>query len=180
VVVDAGVSGKTLKRPALQEALTRLHPKKRDAAGLVVAKLDRLSRSLSDFAGLLDLAQKRNWSVVAIDLGVDTSTSTGELVANVMASVAQWERRVIGERTSAALQSAKRAGQKLGRPVALAPDTADRVLALRAEGLSFARIAERLNAEGVPAALGGVWHTSTVSKTLARLTRAAENAAPAA
>lgn len=83
--------------------------------GIVVAKLDRLSRSVSDFAGVLELARTRKWALVAIDLGVDTSTPTGELVANVMMSVAQWEHRVIGERTSAAMQAAKRQGRHMGR-----------------------------------------------------------------
>nr|WP_229383781.1 recombinase family protein [Microbacterium allomyrinae] len=99
---DEGMSGKSLERPALQHALAELDARR--AGVLVVSKLDRLSRSVADFAGLLERAQRRRWSVVAIDLGIDTSTSAGELVANVMAAVAQWERRVIGERTSAALR----------------------------------------------------------------------------
>lgn len=168
---DAGVSAKSLDRPALQEALERLHPKRRDVAGIVVAKLDRLSRSVHDFSGLLALSQKRGWSVVAIDLGVDTSTPTGKLVANVMMSVAEWEREIIGQRTSAALQIAKRNGVKLGRPSTLPEPSAARLLALRAEGHAFGRIAEQLNEEGYPAALGGEWHPSTVGKAYARLTR---------
>jgi DNA invertase Pin-like site-specific DNA recombinase len=81
---------------------------------------------------VLELARARKWALVAIDLGVDISTPTGELVANVMMSVAQWERRVIGERTSAAMQAAKRQGRHMGRVFALPSSTADRVLALRA------------------------------------------------
>lgn len=96
--VDEGLSAKSLARPQLQAALTRLHviPKRRDVDGIVVAKLDRLSRSVHDFSGILKLASARKWAVVAIDLGVDTSTPTGKLVANVMMSVAEWEREVIG------------------------------------------------------------------------------------
>jgi DNA invertase Pin-like site-specific DNA recombinase len=71
---DAGVSAKSLDRPQWQAALARLHPKKRDVQGIVVAKLDRLSRSVQDFSGLLKLADARRWSLVAIDLGVGTST----------------------------------------------------------------------------------------------------------
>lgn len=178
--VDEGKSAKNLDRPELQAALQRLHPmpKKRDADGLVIAKLDRLSRSVPDFAGVLELARARRWSLVAIDLGVDTSTPTGELIANVMMSVAQWERRIIGERTSAALQIAKRNGVKLGRPATLPDTAAVRLLALRQSGLPFSKIAAALNTEGIPAALGGVWHTSTVAKAHARLTKRAS--APAA
>lgn len=172
--VDEGASGKSLDRPALQEALSRLHPKKRDVDGLVVAKLDRLSRSVADFAGLLELAQKRGWSVVAIDLGVDTSTATGELVANVMASVAKWERRVIGERTSAALQAAKRRGVQLGRPRTLPATSEARLLELRAEGLTLEKVAAQLNAEGVPTGREGRWHASTVSRVETRHRNATE------
>lgn len=178
--VDEGKSAKNLDRPALQEALTRLHPKKRDVDGLVVAKLDRLSRSVADFAGLLELALRRKWNLVAIDLGVDTSTAVGELVANVMAAVSQWERRIIGERTSAAMQVAQRNGVKLGRPVALPDASATRLLELKQSGLSIAKVTAQLNAEGVPAALGGQWHPSTVTKALNRLTREAASAPRAA
>jgi DNA invertase Pin-like site-specific DNA recombinase len=112
---DEGLSAKSLDRPQLQAALARLHvlPKRRDVDGIVVAKLDRLSRSVHDFSGLLKLAAARRWSVVAIDPGVDTSTPTGKLVANVMMSVAEWEREVIGERTSVAMQAAKRQGRHM-------------------------------------------------------------------
>jgi DNA invertase Pin-like site-specific DNA recombinase len=165
---DEGVSGKTLDRPQLQLALARLAERRSDVSGLVVAKLDRLSRSVADFAGLLERAQRQHWSVVAIDLGVDTSTSAGELVANVMASVARWERRVIGERTSAALRAAQRRGVKVGRPRALSRDAEGRLYELRALGLSFARVAAQLNTEAVPTAHGGSWHASTVARILNR------------
>lgn len=178
---DAGVSAKSLDRPQLQAALQRLHPKKRDVQGIVVAKLDRLSRSVHDFSGLLALANTRKWSVVAIDLGVDTSTPTGRLVANVMMSVAEWEREIIGARTSAAMQAAKRQGKQIGRAATPLPaTTTDRLLALRAEGLSAARIADRLNAEGITTALGSRWYVSTVTTALTRLTKEPASAPRAA
>ena len=169
---DAGFSAKDKNRPALQSALARLHqsPKTRDAAGIVVAKLDRLSRSVHDFSGLLLLANARKWSVVAIDLGVDTSTPTGKLVANVMMSVAEWERDIIGERTIAALQAARRRGVQLGRPSLLASATADRLLVLRA-GRTLAGTAEVLNAEGHTTATGEPWSFNTVAKAHKRLTQ---------
>lgn len=170
---DAGLSAKNMDRPALQAALARLHPKNRDVAGIVVAKLDRLSRSVVNFGRMLELARSRKWSLVAIDLGVDTTTATGRLVANVMMAVAEWERDTIGERTSAAMQAAKRQGKRITRGPLLPEATAQRVLALRAEGLSIKRIAAQLNAEGTPAAMGGVWHPSAVSRTIERLSRAA-------
>ncbi|GAA1997287.1 recombinase family protein [Microbacterium pumilum] len=167
--VDEGLSAKSLDRPQLQAALTRLHPKKRDVAGLLVAKLDRLSRSVHDFSGLLKLANARKWSVVAIDLGVDTSTPTGKLVANVMMSVAEWEREIIGERTSAAMQAARRQGKTFGFPSALDPATGARLVELRAS-LTLAGTADALNAEGLTTATGGQWNANTVAKVHKRLT----------
>ena len=178
---DAGLSAKSLDRPQLQAALARLHvpPKRRDVDGIVVAKLDRLSRSVVDFAGVLELARARKWAMVAIDLGVDSSTPTGELVANVMMSVAQWERRVIGERTSAAMQAAKRAGRHMGRVSVLPQSTGERLMTLRSTH-TLASTAAQLNAEGRTTASGGLWSVGTVAKVQQRLTIAAVGPPPEA
>ncbi len=169
---DAGLSAKSLDRPQLQAALDRLStpPKRRDVDGIVVAKLDRLSRSVVDFAGVLERARARQWSLVAIDLGVDTSTATGEMVANVMMAVAQWERRVIGERTSAAMQAAKRQGKHMGRHSALPEETGARLLELR-RTRTLAATADALNAEGYVTAMGTPWDEHKVCKTQHRLAR---------
>lgn len=159
-LVDEGRSGGTLNRPALSEALDRLDAGEADA--LVVAKLDRLSRSVLDFARITERAKRKGWAVVALDVDVDMTTPTGELVANITSSVAQWERRIIGARTSEALQARKAAGVRLGRPVELANEVRQRIAAERAAGDSLRAIADRLNAEGVPTARGGRWHASTV------------------
>jgi DNA invertase Pin-like site-specific DNA recombinase len=159
-LVDEGRSGGTLNRPALSEALDRLDAGEADA--LVVAKLDRLSRSVLDFARITERAKRKGWAVVALDVDVDMTTPSGELVANITSSVAQWERRIIGARTSEALQARKAAGVRLGRPVELADEVRQRIAAERAAGDSLRTIADRLNAEGVPTARGGRWHASTV------------------
>lgn len=166
---DAGLSAKSLDRPQLQAALARLHVglKRRDVDGIVVAKLDRLSRSVVDFAGVLELARSKKWALVAIDLGVDTSTPTGELIANVMMSVAQWERRVIGERTSAAMQAAKRQGRHMGRKSALPTSTSARLLSLRATHTLKATAAQ-LNTEGLTTATGAQWSANAVGKVQTR------------
>ena len=91
------LSGRTMRRPGLQRALGACRA--RDVDGIAVGKLDRLSRSLVDFAALLAEAQAGSWNLVALDLGVDLSTPSGEVLANIMASAAQWERRLIGIRT---------------------------------------------------------------------------------
>jgi DNA invertase Pin-like site-specific DNA recombinase len=169
--VDEGLSAKSLDRPQLQAALNGLQvlPKRRDVDGIVVAKLDRLSRSVHDFSGLLKLAAARRWSVVAIDLGVDTSTPTGKLVANVMMSVAEWEREIIGERTSLAMQAAKRQGRHMGRVSTLPQATGERLLGLRATR-TLVGTAEQLNAEGLTTATGTAWSPNAVAKVQKRLT----------
>lgn len=163
---DAGASGKSTNgRPGLAAALAALD--RHDADALIVAKLDRLSRSLIDAAGILERARKRGWAVVALDLGVDTTTPAGELVANVMASVAQWERRAIGQRTKDALAMKRAQGVQLGRPRTMAPGIRERIRQERAAGRTLTRIADGLNADGVPTAQGGArWHASTVRYAL--------------
>src|SRR5262245_61174449 len=79
-IEDAGYSAKDLKRPGMQEALRALEAG--EAKALVVAKLDRLSRSMLDFAALMATAQKQSWVLVALDCAVDTSTPAGQAMAH--------------------------------------------------------------------------------------------------
>ena len=94
---DGGVSGGTLERPALKRLLADIE------AGLVnvvvVYKIDRLSRSLMDFAKLVDVFERQNVTFVSVTQSFNTSTSMGRLTLNVLLSFAQFEREVIGERT---------------------------------------------------------------------------------
>src|SRR5207244_1141151 len=115
------------------------------ADGIVVAKLDRLSRSLQDFVGLIALAKKQKWHVVALDLGIDTSTSTGRLVANIMASVAEWEREAIGTRTREGMAAKKAQGVQMGKPSRTTLAVRARILHERSAGASLSKIADRLN-----------------------------------
>lgn len=154
---DAGASGKSLKgRPGLLAALEAVESGSAEA--LVVSKLDRLSRSVVDFAGLVARAQKRGWALVALDLGLDMTTPAGGLVANVMASVAEWERRVIGERTAAALAAKRAQGVRLGRPREVSEEADARILELHRCAYRPAEIARLLNCEGVetPVEVAGI------------------------
>jgi DNA invertase Pin-like site-specific DNA recombinase len=100
---------------------------------------------------------------------VDTSTPVGELVANVMASVAQWERRAIGARTKEALAARRREGVRLGRPPSIPDDVRARIAELRAQGLTLRAIANELNTAGVPTARGArAWAPETIRKALVR------------
>lgn len=177
-LTDEGRSGGNLRRPALLDALGRLDRGEADV--LVVSKLDRLSRSVLDFASIAEQAKRRGWSVVALDVDVDTTTPTGELVANITSSVAQWERRIIGARTAEAMQAMKARGVRLGRPVNLPDEVRNRIAADREAGLSLRAIVEALNAEAVPTARNGRWYASTVRAVLEslRLDSAATVATP--
>lgn len=165
---DAGASGRTLNRPGVAAALGAVGSG--EASVLVVAKLDRLSRSLLDFAGLMDRARHQGWNLVALDLGIDLSTPAGEFLASVMASAAQWERRIIGQRTREALAAKRESGIRLGRPVSLSERVEDRIILERTTGASLQTIADGLNADGVPTAQGGQrWYPSTVQAVVRRL-----------
>jgi DNA invertase Pin-like site-specific DNA recombinase len=165
IAEDIG-SGKNLKRPGIKAALDALAAG--DAKALVVAKLDRLSRSMLDFAGIMATAQKQSWALVALDVAVDTTTPSGEAMAHMLATFAQFERRLISERTKAALAQKRANGVRLGGVPEIDPAVEARILRERAEGIPFRAIAERLNGEGVPTARGGRWHVSTVQRVLAR------------
>ncbi len=152
-VVDAGHSAKDLNRPALTAALARLNARQADV--LMVAKLDRLSRSVHDFSGLVKEANRRGWSVVCLDVGVDTSTPNGKFMATVTAGIAELERELIGQRTRDALAAKKAAGVRLGRPQVLPEAVVRRVIDEREAGRSWQAIADGLTADAVPTARGG-------------------------
>src|SRR5690606_22634248 len=110
--------------------------------------------------------KKQGWAVVLLDLGVDTGTPNGKLVAGLMAQVAEWERELIGARTRDALAAAKARGQRLGRPRATPDAVVARVVALSAD-LSPLQVARALTAEGVPTTRGApAWSGSSVRRIL--------------
>lgn len=165
VIEDAGYSAKDLQRPGVEVALEAL--RRGDANALVVAKLDRLSRSLLDFTGVMAKATKQGWALLALDCAVDTSSPAGEALANVLATFAQFERRLIGQRTREALAAKRARGVRLGRPLSLPLGVRKRIASERKAGRSLAAIAEALNEEQVPTAQGGErWWPSTVRAAL--------------
>lgn len=164
-ITDDGYTAANLDRPGITTALAALRTHTADA--LVVAKLDRLSRSLLDFAGLMERAQREKWNVVCLDLGIDLSTPQGQLMANVMASFAAYERELIRQRTRDALQALKMRGVRLGRPVVVPPTVRALVGQWRAAGATLQGCADALNAAGVPTAHGGTkWRASTIRSVL--------------
>jgi DNA invertase Pin-like site-specific DNA recombinase len=164
--VDEGVSGSVAPaaRPGMARALRLVEDG--EAGALVVARLDRCSRDSHDFTGLLKRAARQGWSFVALDLGVDTSTPVGRMVAEMMMSVAQWERARISERTREALAAKKARGERLGRPVSPGSEPVRaRLRELLHQRLPLAAVAATMNAEGFTTPTGLAWTWRHVQKT---------------
>ena len=166
VVVDAGQSAKSLNRPGLTRVLAALTTN--EVEGVVILKLDRLTRSVRDLGHLLETYFQKS-ALLSVMEQTDTSTAGGRLVLNLLISVSQWEREVIGERTSAALQHKKSQGVKLGAPALKNEATLARINELRSQGLSMANVAQQLTAEGHKTQRGGTWQAMTVKKILDRM-----------
>jgi DNA invertase Pin-like site-specific DNA recombinase len=173
-VTDENVSGSidADRRPELGPVLPQL------TVGdvLAFAKLDRLSRSLHDFAGMIRRSRERGWDLVCLDPPLDLTTPAGRAMAGVLVVFAEYEREMIGQRTREGLaQSGKRLGRAPGLPAvgggrpAPIPAGVEAVVrdALAAE-LPPARIADRLNDYGLPSLRGGRWHRESVRRLLAR------------
>ena len=129
-------------------------------AGLVAAKVDRLG-SGSDVVRLAEEAQRDGWRLVVLDIGLDTASPTGMLVLTVLAGVAAFERERIGARNREWKQQARARGTHRGAHAA-DRDTADRIIALRGEGMTYRTIAAALEADGVPTKRGGTWQAASV------------------
>jgi DNA invertase Pin-like site-specific DNA recombinase len=162
VVKDEGESGKSLDRPGLRTALARIAT--REVDGLVASKLDRISRSVADFADLLEWFNSAGATLMAIDVGVDTSTPGGKLVCGVFSAVSEWERDVIGQRTSDGLAARRAQGEPISRAaVADNPKLATRIKRMRERGATYQAIADRLNSDGIPTMRGAArWTVSGV------------------
>ena len=166
VLEDASESANHLNRPAMTDLLNRIECGQVDC--IIVAKLDRLTRSIKDLSELLETLgrAKRADGGKGVDListaeSLDTSTATGRLVINIMASVSQWERKVIAERTSAAMQELRAQGKSTGTPqfgydfvegerVENPAEQAilSEIAAMREQGETWQAVADSLTADG--------------------------------
>jgi len=175
ILTDAGLSGKQVN-PALAGALDRLRG--RAADGLIVAKVDRLARSVRHAADILAAASKQGWNLVVLDLAVEVSTPQGRAMAQMLSVFAELERELIGARTREALAAKVARGEPVGRRSAIPAGVLRRIVAARATGASFPGIAAELTADGVPSPTGlGRWDPSTVRRASAAVERAASRAA---
>ena len=163
-IIDAE-SAKSLRRDGLQRALNLLRTGKAD--GLLIVKLDRLTRSVADWQALIDafFGERGGKQLFSVNDSIDTRTAAGRLVLNVLITVAQWERETIGERTKEALRHKINNGQRVGKVrfgFDLAPDgitlvenpaeqqTLAFMRSLRAAGRTLRQIAAELTARQIP------------------------------
>ena len=188
IEADEGASAKTLDRPGLQRALGMLRAGTADA--LLVPKLDRLTRRVTDLGALLaEYFAGERWALLSVADHIDTRTASGRMILFILMSVAQWEREAIGERTRAAMVFLRSEGVTVGRaplgqmyapdgdpitgrrglrPAPAEVETTARIRTLRVAGWSYARIAAQLTEEGHATKLGGRWHANTVRLTCLR------------
>src|SRR5215831_4622027 len=135
---DGGLSGGTLQRPALQSLLSDVRTHKIDV--VVVYKVDRLTRSLADFAKLVELFEAHGVSFVAVTQQFNTTTSMGRLTLNVLLSFAQFERELAGERIRDKFAASRRKGMWMGGTVPLGYDVKDRKLVINSEEADRVRL----------------------------------------
>ena len=134
---DGGLSGASLDRPALQGLLTLVRARKVDV--IVVYKVDRLTRSLADFAKLVEEFDAHDVSFVSVTQSFNTTSSMGRLTLNVLLSFAQFEREVIGERVRDKISASKRKGIWVGGPLPLGYRSRDKVLEIEEDEAATVR-----------------------------------------
>lgn len=181
VVVDGGESAGTLNRPGLQRILELVRDHKVQA--VIVAKLDRLTRSVKDLCSLLELFEKRGVALVSVAESLDTSTAAGRLVITIMSAVSQWEREAIGERTRDALRHKKSKGERVGNvhygyrlsadgkhvePEATEQAVLAHIRNLRARRRSLREVAAALNERGWRTRRGSQWRQEYVRNLIVK------------
>lgn len=166
--VDKGLSGASMDgRNNLVEAIRMVESGEADV--LMATKIDRVARSVVDFAKLIKRAKDNGWRLVVLDIGVDLTTATGRLVAHVLSAVAEFELNMISDRTKDGLTAARAKGQRLGAPVGVSDVLTERIATMRANGETLTDIAEQFTAEQIPTARGGTrWWPSTIRAVICR------------
>jgi DNA invertase Pin-like site-specific DNA recombinase len=192
VVVDPGESAKSLDRPGLGRVLAMLAVG--EVAGVVVAKLDRLTRTVADLARLLDdhFGDRGGKQLFSVADSIDTRTAAGRLVLNVLMSVSQWEREIIAERTADALDHKRGKGERIGHVPfgwrllddgrSLAPDPAEQearalILTWRREHKTLRWIGAELVRRGFAPRSGSPTWSPSVIRHIALNTIAADSSA---
>jgi site-specific DNA recombinase len=180
IIVDGGESAKSLNRPGMQQLLALVDS--RDVHAVIVAKLDRLTRSVKDLCELLERFERRGVALISVAESLDTGSAAGRLVLNIMTAVSQWEREAIGERTRDALSHKRSNGERVGniqfgyRLCAdgkhVVPDSNEQAViaaigGMRARGTSLRRIASDLNNRGFRTRRGSPWRLESIARVVA-------------
>ena len=134
------MSGARDDRPGFTECLQYL----REGDTLVVWRLDRLGRNMRSIVNTLHELTERGVTVRSLHDGVDTSTSTGRMVAGILMSIAEYERELVRERTALKLEHARKSGQKFGRPAKLTTEQAALARRMKDTGETAATICKTL------------------------------------
>src|ERR1700737_2342766 len=142
---DGGLSGASLDRPALQDLLNKVRARQLDI--VVVYKVDRLTRSLADFAKLVEAFDEHDVSFVSVTQSFNTTSSMGGLTLNVLLSFAQFEREVIGERVRDKIAASKKKGMWMGGVPPLGYQAQDRKLVIVESEAEIVRFIFRRYAE---------------------------------
>jgi site-specific DNA recombinase len=179
IIVESGESAKSLNRPGMAKLLAMVDAGKVKA--VIVAKLDRLTRSVKDLCELLERFERRGVALVSVAESLDTGSAAGRLVLNIMAAVSQWEREAIGERTRDALSHKRSLGERVGNITFgfrlagdgqhVEPDPAEQgalaeIRRLRHEGATLRGIATALNHRAMRTRRGTPWRLESVARVL--------------
>jgi DNA invertase Pin-like site-specific DNA recombinase len=181
IIVDGGESAKSLNRPGMVRLLALVDSG--DVQAVIVARLDRLTRSVKDLCTLLERFERRGVALISVAESLDTGSAAGRLVLNIMTAVSQWEREAIGERTRDAMSHKRNNGERVGNVgygyrladdgQHLEPDPAEQetlaeIQRLRADGLPLRRIAAELNHRAYRTRRGTDWRLESVARVLRR------------
>jgi site-specific DNA recombinase len=167
LVREEGRSGKSIKgRPKLRCSLDLLESGEADA--MFVTKIDRLARSTRDFLFIVDHSQKFNWRLILLDLNLDTSSYSSRFVVTIMSALAEMERAIIADRQRDVHRDRRAKGLKwgidLGPKRMISTELYERIVELRALGMSYAKIASKFNAEGIKTPFEKRWHATTIKQ----------------
>jgi DNA invertase Pin-like site-specific DNA recombinase len=169
LVREEGRSGKNISgRPALTDALKRLDAG--EAKALFVTRIDRLARSTQDFLSAVDRANKNGWRLVMLDLNLDTSSYQGRFVVTIMSALAEMERGIIAERQRDVHKDRRARGITWGVDMGPKNRTPDeikqRIVEQRSAGMSYQKIADSLNKDGIPTQNNKKWYATTVKNII--------------
>jgi len=186
IIVDGGESAKSLNRPGMARLLALVDAG--EVQVVIIAKLDRLTRSVKDLCTLLERFERRGVALVSVAESLDTGSAAGRLVLNIMTAVSQWEREAIGERTRDAMSHKRSQGQRVGNiaygcrlagdGVHLETDPDEQAVLseirqLRSQGATLRGIAATLNHRAHRTRRGTTWRLESVARILKPVVRTA-------